>query len=147
MKKCHWFAEAVLLLFLTAVATAATFWLHPNRPALYLNEEATPQGEISVAEAKAADAIWIDARVRKSFEAGHVPNALLVSENETDYQDLLFAAATLINEQQEKLVIVYCDAKKCEASHHVAETIRGFHPDPDKVKVLHGGWDAWSKGH
>lgn len=140
--------EATAILFLTGLAAAGTYFWHPNRPALYLTQEVQLEGEISLADALAAEkspgVIWVDARVRASFNKAHVPGALLLSEHEADFEDLLLPVATAIQESQEKLVVVYCDAKKCDASHAIAERIRGFHPDPEKVRVLHGGWAAWS---
>ena len=139
--------EAAALLALTTLAAAGTYFYHPHKPALYMTQEATPEGEISIGDARAAmvqpGVIWIDARTRAQFDKGHVPTALLVSKHETDFESLLLPAANAIQDGQDKLVIVYCDAKKCEASHHVADVIRGFHPIPEQVRVLHGGWAAW----
>ena len=140
--------EAMAICLLTGLATAGTYFWHPHRPALYLAQETHLEGEISLAEALAAEqkpgVIWVDARTRAMFSKAHVPGALLLSEHEADFQELLLPVATVIQDAQEKLVVVYCDGKKCEASHEVAEKIRGFHPDPARVKVLHGGWAAWS---
>ncbi len=137
-------SEALALVLLTGVATAATYFWHPHRPALYLTQEPTVEGEISLAAARVAEkqpgVIWVDARTRSSFNKGHVPGALLLSQHEPDWQDLLLTVANTVQEAQAKLVVVYCDAKKCEASRDIADYIRGFHPDPERVKVLHGGW-------
>ncbi len=141
--------EMSALLALTGLGTAGTYLWHPQRPALYLTYETTNEGEISVDEARAAatdpGVIWIDARTRRSFLAGHVLGALLLSRQEPDYDDLMLAVTEAIQTAQTKLVIVYCDGKKCEASREAADMIRGFHPDADLVKVLHGGWPAWAQ--
>jgi rhodanese-related sulfurtransferase len=143
----RWIWETLLLLLLTGIGAGATYYFHPNLPPFYLTQEVAPDGEISAEEARIEDAksnvIWIDARMRKAYDKEHIPGALFLSQNESDFQDRIVPTMMAIQDGQEKLVIVYCDAKKCEASHHVAEFIRGSHPDPDKVRVLHGGWDAW----
>lgn len=143
----RWIWETLLLLLLTGIGAGATYYFHPNIPPFYLTQEVAPDGEISAEEARIEDAksnaIWIDARMRKAYDKEHIPGALFLSQNESDFQDRIVPTMMAIQDGQEKLVIVYCDAKKCEASHHVADFIRSSHPDPDKVRVLHGGWEAW----
>ena len=136
-----------VLAALTLMASATTYFIHPHAPALYLQSEPVSDGEISVAEARVAmksqGAIFIDARIRAKFDAGHIPGALPLCETESDYAAQLSVVAEALQQGQEKLMIVYCDGKKCQASHKTAETLHGFHPIPDNVKVLHGGWPAW----
>jgi 3-mercaptopyruvate sulfurtransferase SseA len=95
------------------------------------------------AEKSPPGVLWIDARVRKLYTKAHVPDALLLCEHESDFEDQKVEVFKALQENLERLVIVYCDGKKCEASKKIAEVIRSFHPDPQRVKVLDGGWDAW----
>ena len=136
-----------ILAGITLLAAAVTYFAHPHAPALYLQSETVKDGEILVAEARAAmkapGVIFIDARVKARFEAGHIPQALPLCESEPDYPAQLSVVADALQQAQEKLTVVYCDGKKCQASHEIAEILRGFHPIPDNVKVLHGGWPAW----
>jgi rhodanese-related sulfurtransferase len=149
MKRLSWWGEVILLLALAGAATAATYFFRESRPALYLRQEAAPEGALTVTEAleaaKNPGVLWIDARSRASFTKQHIPGAMLLSQQEADYQDLLFQVATTIQTQQEKWIVVYCDGKKCEASHKIAEELRAIHPNPDQIHVLHGGWEAWAE--
>jgi rhodanese-related sulfurtransferase len=143
--------QALCILGLTGLAAFATAHWHPGAPALYLIQEVTQQdGEISLTDALAAEpdpgVIWVDARTRPAYEKGHVPGAFLVSEHESDFEDLMVPMAMAVQDALSKLVVVYCDGKKCDASKMIAEKIRVFHPEPNQVKVLHGGWDAWLAG-
>ena len=141
-----WMQLAVLAA-LTLLASAATYFFHPHAPALYLQTEPVNEGEISPAEARAAmkspGVIFIDARVRARFDAGHIPDALSLCESESDYPAQLSVVADALQQGQEKLIVVYCDGKKCKASHEIAEILKSFHTVPENVRVLHGGWPAW----
>ena len=70
-------------------------------------------------------------------EAGHVPDSLPL--NEDAWVSLL--PAVLQAWPAGKPAIVYCDSRRCEASHDVARRLREFNLAP--VFVLKGGWEAW----
>lgn len=137
--------QALIFLVLAILAAVLTYFYHPNRPALYLVQEPVIDGEISVREALAGQAapgvLWIDARQRQQFEKDHVPGAILL--NEMDFSELILDAAKAIQDQPDKLIVVYCDAKKCEASRHIAEELRAIVPNSEMIRVLHGGYPAW----
>jgi rhodanese-related sulfurtransferase len=137
--------QTAVLLVLAGVAAGLSFAFHPHRPALYLAEELPAEGEITVKGARELAAkdgvIWVDARRQAEFEKGHIPGAIPL--NEFDWTEQIVAAATALNENQDKLIVIYCDAQKCTASKTIAEKIKEFYPDPDKIKVLRGGWPAW----
>ena len=139
--------QVIVLAALTLLATAATYFFHPHAPALYLQRETVAEGEISVDQARAAmqspGVVFIDARVKARFDAGHIPDALSLCESEPDYPAQLSVVADVLQQGQEKLVVVYCDGKKCQASHEIAEILKSFHTVPENVRVLRGGWPAW----
>lgn len=144
------FIEAGVLISLTGLAVAGTYFYHEQRPPLYQSEEPAGEGEISVAEARKAmenfRVLWVDARVKKAYDSRHIPGALHMSRHEGNFEDLKFRVAMAAQEAPDKLVIVYCDGKKCEASHDIAKEIISFHLNPNNVKVLRGGWDVWAEG-
>ena len=139
--------QMTVLASLTLLASAATYFFHPHAPALHLQGEPVNDGEISPTGARAAmkspGVIFIDARVRARFDAGHIPDALPLCESESNYPAQLSVVADTLQQGQEKLVVVYCDGKKCQASHEIAEILKSFHTMPENVRVLHGGWPAW----
>lgn len=96
-------------------------------------------GEITLADALALEeAVWIDARERGAYEAGHIPGAILL--NETEWNTLLpgFFARWAPGHP----VVVYCDSRQCDTSHHVADRLREEAGLPE-VHVLFGGWETW----
>ncbi len=140
------FLQSILLLGLAAVAGALVWKFHPDRPELYLTQEAASPGEITVAEAKARAAagpvIWLDARREPEFSAGHVPGALLL--NEYDWENLLIAAFPVITEAAEGTpVIIYCDGQQCAASRAVREKLQQTPLGDRELLILRGGWPAW----
>ena len=80
----------------------------------------------------------MDARPRTRFEAGHIPGALLLNEDEWEALVNPFLDAW----QPDQTVVVYCDGGGCEASRHVADLLREK-LELKSVFVLKGGWPAW----
>ncbi|MFT4548995.1 MAG: rhodanese-related sulfurtransferase [Pseudoalteromonas tetraodonis] len=138
--------QVLVLLALSLLATAVTWKLHPNPPALYLNAEPLGEGEVSIEKAmqwqREGGVIWIDARKAAEFEKAHVPDAILL--NEFDFDHLLFESYDLIANKDEKIVI-YCGSYRCKASTKVADRLR--EKRLQDVYVLKGGWEAWAKAN
>ena len=128
--------QALVLALLALLPAGISAFLHPKRPD-FANR--TREGEITVAVAlrNPADYLWIDARPVAEHEAGHVPDSLPL--NEDAWVSLL--PAVLQAWPVGKPAIVYCDSRRCEASHDVARRLREFNLAP--VFVLKGGWEAW----
>jgi rhodanese-related sulfurtransferase len=83
-------------------------------------------------------ALFIDARVPIAFEFGHVPQALLIPE---DQFDRVFPA--LEKRLRGRLdIVVYCDGYGCESSHHVARKLKQ-HGIP--AVILENGFPAWKE--
>lgn len=99
---------------------------------------------IDVTEAKRRfdrGALFIDARVRLVFELGHVPGAVLLSEDE--FESLFPALESRLRGRLD--IVVYCDGYGCESSHVVARKLkrRGI-----PASVLDNGLPAWIEaGH
>jgi rhodanese-related sulfurtransferase len=140
--------QGVVLAVVAAAAAIATWHWDPERPQPYLTAEAAGPDEVTVAEAlalandKDRGVVWIDARRRSVFEQGHIPGALLL--NEEEWTDLMVPVVELLGQTDPRTVIViYCDGKKCEASHNLRERILRFGVAEFDIRVLHGGWPAW----
>jgi rhodanese-related sulfurtransferase len=82
--------------------------------------------------------LWVDARSRERYEAGHVAGAILL--NEDHWEELV--PAFLDAWDPEKTIVVYCDGGKCDASRGVAARLRD-ELKLESVYVLQGGWTAW----
>ena len=135
--------EAALLILVTLVAATATHYFHPRAPSWYLSDELLRDDEVTleiIARRWHNDVVWIDARPRKQFDAGHVPSALLINEESAD--QLLMQHFEKLQDN-EKPVVVYCGSEACQASKKIAAYLRDKLP-LTKIYVLRGGWSAWS---
>lgn len=135
--------EALILLFCALLAAAGTHYLHPRAPAWYLTEEAIPDDEITLEEIASkwhGDVLWIDARLREQYEAGHVPGALLLNEQEVN-QLMLEHFEKL--QDNKKPIIIYCGSETCQASHKIKAYLKERMPI-EEIHVLHGGWKTWA---
>lgn len=140
--------QAALLVALSAGAGALSYRWHPSAPALYVHlETKLAEGEISLDQALAMErqggVLWVDARARSEFEKEHVPGALLL--NEQEWEQLMFDAMETLA-RNDKPIVIYCDAQRCDASHRLARKLTDVLPVP-AVHVLAGGWQAWKSGH
>lgn len=134
--------QAVVLLFLASAAAWATHLWHPRAPALHLVQEPLRADEVSmqaIQERWQGGVLWIDARPQEQFDAGHVPGALLLNEQKFEEQLVGHLEALQTNQ---KPIVVYCSAAKCDASRHVLERLRQLLPI-ENAFVLKGGWKAW----
>ncbi|MDP2861475.1 MAG: rhodanese-like domain-containing protein [Desulfobacterales bacterium] len=106
----------------------------------------TPSGEnleISLSEAsnlfKKGKAVFIDARSRTEYDAGHIKGATSLPYKEADWKFVEAMAGI----SEESAVITYCDGETCELSTELAVFLRnaGY----KNVKVLSNGWSAWKQ--
>jgi len=137
-------SQAIVLLLLASAAAWATHEWHPRAPALYLIHEPLRNDEVSmqvIAQRWQGRVLWIDARPQEQFDAGHVPEALLL--NEQKFDDQLFNYLDIL-QTNTKPIIVYCSGAKCEASRHVLERLKQTLPI-ENAFVLKGGWNAWQQ--
>ena len=87
-----------------------------------------------------AGVIWIDARSRGAFEAGTLPGAVHV--NEENWERGL--SQLLERWEPERVVIVFCDDSGCGTSRLLAERLRE-ELDLPEVYWLEGGWEELEK--
>jgi len=138
--------QAGVMAVLSVGAGFVSYHWHPQAPALYLYMEARAgDGEVALLKVReweaAGGVLWVDARVRSEYEKGHVPGAVLL--NEQEWESLMFEAVEIFS-RNEKPVVIYCDAQRCDASHRLAEKLRDL--GQSDVWVLAGGWQAWMSG-
>ena len=134
---------ALGLLLAPLLPAALTAWLHPSRPewnALRQEVAASPKDRVDAAEAKRnyADYLWLDARPRKDFDAGHVDGALPLTEDDWEAQ----LPVVMGQWDGRQTMLVYCGGESCHASEAVARRLRRELVEVD-VKILTGGWAAW----
>jgi len=122
----------LLIPLLPATVGVFTFPLKEARQSLQ------KEGEIRLAEALALQPLWIDARSQSEFAAGHIPEAILLNEDDWDAQ----LGVLLERWDFEQPLVVYCSSQTCDASHKVADRLKadlGF----ESIYVLQGGWETW----
>ncbi len=85
------------------------------------------------------DFIFIDARSKENYEAGHIGNAsnIFPYDDEDVYMEKIYSLP------RDKKIVVYCDGGNCDLSHHLAEdlVINGY----ENVFIYTGGWEEWSQ--
>ncbi len=135
-------SQTVALVAISLIAAILSVFLHPKAPAWYRvvsPEELRWQIAPEEADALATEqkVLWVDARSRKKFEEGHLPDAILL--NAAEWGDLMFQNMDRLQTEMANPVIVYCDTAECGKSKYVAQQLReilGMEP----VYVLMGNW-------
>ena len=96
----------------------------------------------SLADAKAAydsgTVIFLDARVSRSYAAGHIPGAL----NLTPHDVSTDGRKKLVGIPRDAQIITYCGGARCQASVKLAHLLKqglGF----TRVRAFFDGWGAW----
>ncbi len=136
--------NAAIITAVAALAAVVSAFLHPKRPAWYSVEDSSAiRWSLSVEQARelSVDAealLWIDARSRKEFEAGHVESAILLNTDE--WGALMFKHQNTLQNAMGHPVIVYCDGSSCQKSEVIAERLRQL-LGLDPVYVLKGDWE------
>ena len=82
------------------------------------------------------DAVLIDARDERRFDAGHMPGAINLPAKRLDE-----LAPRLLPGDKNKLIIFYCDGIECKLSHMAADDTEdlGF----TNIRVYAGGFPEW----
>ncbi len=136
-------AQAAVIVLAALLAAVGVHFLHPQAPPWRAQEEPLKDDEVTMAiiqERWQGKVLWVDARLRQEYEAGHIPGALLINEQELELQ-----LGELFEEhfQDNTLpIVVYCGLETCQASRKVADYLRTFLQTME-VRVLKGGWEAW----
>lgn len=126
------FREAIFLALLAIVPAVGAGFFHRD---LFRS----PADELSVARAVAMrpPVLWIDARSADDFAGSHIPDAILL--NEDNWEELLPGVLQAWKPGQS--AVVYCSSVRCNSSREVARRLREI--APERVYVLKGGWESW----
>lgn len=84
------------------------------------------------------DAVLIDARDKRRFDAGHIPGAINLPAKRFDE-----LAPRLLPDDKNKLIIFYCDGIECKLSHMVADDTEDL--GYTNIRVYAGGFPEWFK--
>jgi len=131
-----------ILLGVALLASAASAVFHPKRPAWFFVESPEVlRWQIDVEKARALlasdEVLLVDARSRSKYEEGHLPEAILL--NQQEWGDLMFQHMDRLQDAMRQTVIVYCDGNDCRKSQEVAQQLREL-IGLDPVFVLKGDW-------
>ena len=86
--------------------------------------------------------LFVDARSREDYEAGHIPGAASLPVGEFDD----YIAAFQERYPRDASIITYCSGRTCEDSHHLAEYLLEF--GYGNVIVFIDGFPGWeADGH
>ena len=138
--------EAGLILVATFLAAVGTHFAHPRAPQWFAKDEPLAADEVTldlIQQKWNGDVLWIDARPRQAYTAAHIPDALLLNEQEADA--LMFEHIEKL-QSTTKPIVVYCDGHACQASRKMATYLRERLPGVT-IYVLRGGWKAWTDKH
>ena len=97
---------------------------------------------VDVARGWGADVLWVDARPVDEFERGHIPDAVSLSEDRWGEALSEFLAKQW---SPGKRIVVYCSAASCNLAEDVARRLRDEAKLPNEIRILKGGWEAWSE--
>lgn len=134
--------QMVSLVLIAALMAVANAFINPKKVAWDPDQAGEGEMNLSVAMSYHAETpvLWVDARTQADFDKGHIPNAVLL--NEDDWENLL--TVFFDNWDGVQRIVVYCSSGGCQASHQVADRIRDELGIED-VWVLHRGWEAWEE--
>ena len=131
-----------LIVAISLAAAGLSAFLHPKRPPWYrvasveeLRWQIVPESAVRLA--KEGSVLWVDARSREKYEAGHLEGAILLNLGE--WGDLMFQHMDALQSAMDESIVVYCDTGDCKKSLEVATRLRellGLEP----VYVLKGEW-------
>ncbi|MEM1221749.1 MAG: rhodanese-like domain-containing protein [Verrucomicrobiota bacterium] len=96
-------------------------------------------GEIRLIDAKALDLIWVDARNEEDFAKAHIPEAILLNEENWDTGLINLMEAWL---SIPRPMVIYCADASCGTSKKIAERLREALPEAE-IYTLKGGWESW----
>jgi len=132
--------QSMALLVLSVVLGLVSYYLHPSAPKW--DEEKRWDIVLEKALAYEGEMMWVDARGADDFNIEHIPNAIMLNEDDWDnlIEEFLYAY------KMDSQIVVYCSSVGCRKSHSVGQRLRDEY-SIENVYVLEGGWEAWQKEH
>jgi rhodanese-related sulfurtransferase len=124
--------QLLVLLALALVPATVSGFLQLHRVA------PEPQIDAATVRTWGDRVLWVDARPRREFDAGHIDGAVLLNEDE--WNELI---PRFLDEWDPDVpVVVYCGGGGCQASKAVAARLRNK-LQMENIHVLKGGLKAW----
>ncbi len=136
--------KAVLTTLFASTGLALTFnWLSSSGlPLVAPLASPPPSGEfITLEQARerwqSGVGLFLDARSREDYAAGHIPNALNLPADA--FEDYYAKAASIMSSNTP--MVAYCDGLECEQSSWLRNKLlqMGY----TDVKILQNGWTVW----
>ena len=132
------FVREILTITALTILGAAFSLCSGLAPLPWAEQELAP-GEIQLIDARALDVLWVDARSKADFDAGHIPEAICLNDEHWETGVVELMGTWLMNP---RTIIVYCGTESCDASKLIADRLRESLPDAE-IYSLKGGWNAW----
>lgn len=126
-------------MILSLTGLGAAFSLFNGLAPLPWRQPELAAGEIRGIDAGVLDPLWVDARSKKDYDVAHIPQAILLNEDNWENQIDDLIGAWLTNPRP---IVVYCSSESCGTSKRIATRLRDALPDTE-IYSLKGGWDAW----
>jgi rhodanese-related sulfurtransferase len=90
---------------------------------------------------KQKDALFIDARDKEEYEAGHIPGALNIPAGLGRTKKM-----ALLNKLPKDIrIVVYCSNAACHKARRLAKEMLFL--KFSSISVFEGGWETWEKNH
>ena len=131
--------EFCIILLLTVIGVAYT--LFSGLSPLPRAESELEAGEIRLVDARALSAIWVVTGGIKKFEESHIPEALLLDEDDWDTGLFELMNTWLIKPRP---IVIYCESESCDTSKRIAKRLRQSLPSAE-IYSLKGGRGAWQE--
>ncbi len=133
------FREFLIIAFL--VLLGAGYSLISGLSPLPWTEPELAPGEIRLSDARVLEVIWVDARSKIDYEAGHISGAVLLNEDDWDgglrrLMEVLMVAP--------RPLIIYCSEAGGETSKRVAKRLRQDLINTE-IYTLKESWAGWTK--
>jgi rhodanese-related sulfurtransferase len=132
------FLREILIITALTILGAAFSLCSGLAPLPWAEQELAP-GEIQLIDARALDVLWVDARSKADFDAGHIPEAICLNDEHWETGVVELMGTWLMNP---RTIIVYCGSESCDVSKLIADRLRESLPDAE-IYSLKGGWNAW----
>lgn len=133
--------QAGVILLAAALVTLTRVTFEPGAKSLFKPPALAPD-EVTLQTASLWNPppVWIDARSRAAYNRSHLPDARLLTLDETEnFEQLLFALDKENLLDGTRPVVVYCSSNSCQLSREVATRLSERYPEL-KVFILQGGW-------
>ena len=142
-KKVKFIKEISIILFISILAGFTYNGISDQQiPLLYKPFIVESGSTLSISDArmihKYKSALFIDARIKEEFDAGHIPDAINIPAN-LGRSDKIKLLEQLPKNLQ---IIVYCENPQCHFAERMAKEMH--YMKFKSVVVFNGGWDAWN---